>query len=422
MPAASFPQSPADTSDELQKKAPRLFIDCSSCDQDYLRTEITFVNYVRDPGQADIHFLLTDQRTGSGGTEYTLTLIGRLQFTGMNDTLTYIANRSDTDAMIRSGILRVLKSGLLRYMLHTPLGSHFSVAYSQPTRQAAVTDAWDYWVFKVSLSSFINGEQQTSNGSFYGSLSANRVTPEWKLNFSMNADYRENRYDVDPVTTLRTYQRGRYFNALAVKSIDDHWSAGLSGSIESSTYGNTDLLWRIAPALEYDLFPYSESTRQQLRFTYYLGYNRARYSEETIFDRTQEGYVNQTLAIALELKQPWGSVSTTLRGTHYPWDFRNEGKPAGEQISWNLFGMISWRIIEGLSFNLFGSYSSIHDQFSLIKAGASRDDILLQQTRLATNYSYFVSFGLSYSFGAIFNNVVNPRLGNEGGSSFSISF
>jgi hypothetical protein len=144
--------------------------------------------------------------------------------------------------------------------------------------------------------------------------------------------------------------------------------------------------------------------------------------EETIFDLTAEQYLSQSLAVALELKQTWGTISTTLRGTQYPGDFRNGDKPFWQQVTWSVYGMVSWRIVEGLSFNLFGNYSAIHDQFSLTKAGASRDDILLQRTRLATNYSYYASIGLSYSFGAIYNNIVNPRMGNSGGSSFSISF
>lgn len=414
-------QAPPDTIDANRAKAPKVFLDCQGCDQDFLRTEITFVNYVRDPELADVHFLMTDQKTGSGGTEYTLTLIGKGRFAGMNDTLVYHSKQSDTDALVRSGIARVLQAGLLRYALRTPLGEHLSVRYDRPAAAAEVVDRWDYWVFKSSIQSLLNGEEQTRSTMIFGSFSANRITPEWKINLSFNGNYSQNSYDIDSVTTVRSIQRSQSASGLVVRSINDHWSAGLSGSLETSTYSNTRSILRLAPAIEYDLFPYAEATRQQLRFTYRLGLNNANYSEETIFDRTSETYVSQSLSIALELKQPWGSISTTLQGTHYPGDFRNEGKSLDKQISWNLYGMISWRILEGLSFNVAGSYSSIHDQFGLVKGGASRDDILLQRRRLATNYSYFASFGFSYTFGSIFSNVVNPRFGSEGGTTISIS-
>ena len=36
-------------------------------------------------------------------------------------------------------------------------------------------------------------------------------------------------------------------------------------------------------------------------------------------------------------------------------------------------------------------------------------EVLLRQRELATGYRFFVSGGISYRFGSIFNNVVNPR-------------
>ena len=59
--------------------------------------------------------------------------------------------------------------------------------------------------------------------------------------------------------------------------------------------------------------------------------------------------------------------------------------------------------------NFWGRYSAIHDQLNLNKSGASDEDILLQRRALESQYSYSMSVGLSYSFGSIYNNVVNPR-------------
>src|SRR6266567_7730187 len=92
-------QQPADTAKAPPDSTLRVFIDCpsfqSGCDPDYFRTEITFVNHVRSPEDADVHVLLTTQGTGSGGTEYTITLIGRRRFDGRTDTLRYVAGKSD---------------------------------------------------------------------------------------------------------------------------------------------------------------------------------------------------------------------------------------------------------------------------------------------------------------------------------------
>ena len=50
--------------------------------------------------------------------------------------------------------------------------------------------------------------------------------------------------------------------------------------------------------------------------------------------------------------------------------------------------------------------------------GATTEEVLLRQRQLATGYQYFVNFGVSYSFGSILNNIVNPRFGGGGGFDF----
>src|SRR5256885_10726292 len=78
--SAASGQSPADSGTALQDSAPRVFFDCPmylpGCDFDFVRTEITWVNWVRNREDADVHVLVTTQPTGGGGSEYTLSLIG----------------------------------------------------------------------------------------------------------------------------------------------------------------------------------------------------------------------------------------------------------------------------------------------------------------------------------------------------------
>ena len=63
-------------------QALRIFLDCNRCDRDYLRIEIT--NYVRDRRDAQVHVLITTERTGGGGTAYTLDFVGLEEFTGID--------------------------------------------------------------------------------------------------------------------------------------------------------------------------------------------------------------------------------------------------------------------------------------------------------------------------------------------------
>jgi hypothetical protein len=119
----------------------------------------------------------------------------------------------------------------------------------------------------------------------------------------------------------------------------------------------------------------------------------------------QDSLLNHSLIISYVQKTKWGSFRSTLEGLQYFFDLSKN------RIEF--FGSIEVRITKGLSFNIWGSYSIIHDQLSIEKGGATVEEILLRQRRLATTYDYYVSIGFSFSFGSIYNNIVNPRFRNR---------
>ena len=86
----------------------------------------------------------------------------------------------------------------------------------------------------------------------------------------------------------------------------------------------------------------------------------------------------------------------------------------------SLNGYLDLRIAKGLSVNFGGGASLIHDQLGLVKGGATTEEVLLRRKELATQFQYFTSFGFTYTFGSIYNNVVNPRFGNSGGGGMTI--
>ncbi|MGH7471956.1 MAG: hypothetical protein ACRENP_28730, partial [Longimicrobiales bacterium] len=63
----------------------------------------------------------------------------------------------------------------------------------------------------------------------------------------------------------------------------------------------------------------------------------------------------------------------------------------------------------GLEVGVHGGYSWIRDQIALRKGSSDQVDVLLRRRELLTGYDYQAGIGLSYTFGSIFNNVVNPR-------------
>jgi hypothetical protein len=242
-----------------------------------------------------------------------------------------------------------------------------------------------------------------------GSVSANRTTEALKVNLSVNNRYSESNFEVNEDLTVTNIQRNYGATTLVVRSLGPRWSAGGRSSVASSTFLNQDLAVRLAPAVEYNFFPYAESTRRQLTLQYAPGISYFDYNQPTIFERTEETRFDQSLTVSLDLKQPWGSVSTSLEGANYLHDFTKNRAV--------LFGNVDLRLVKGLSLNASGSASRLRDQLFIAAGETTQEEILLRQRQLATSYRYFASVGLSYTFGSIFNNVVNPRFGGSSGGT-----
>ncbi|NND71519.1 MAG: hypothetical protein HKN43_08060 [Rhodothermales bacterium] len=387
-----------------------VFLDCDRCDEDYFRREIDYVDYVRDRTLSELHILVSLRRTGSG-REYTINFIGREQYSALTDTLLYSSSNTDTDDERRRGLVKTIEHGLVRYLARSPGAQYLSIVYEPPSAGIGtepVVDKWDFWVFEIGTNGFYSGEQSTSAFRLGGDVSASRVTDEWKLRLRAFGRYRESNFDVDD-STITSILRNGELGALAIKSVASHWSVGAFSELRTSSFNNTTIGFNISPAIEYSYFPYGESSSRELRFSYFLDLRANRYDEVTIFEKTSEFIMRHEFQIELELEQPWGEAEASLEVSNYITDF-TESKLDLYNIE--LGGYIEFRVARGLSVYTSGSISRVNDQISLPLAEASEEEILLGNVRLPTSFQYGFSLGISYTFGSIFNNIVNPRFGS----------
>jgi hypothetical protein len=130
----------------------------------------------------------------------------------------------------------------------------------------------------------------------------------------------------------------------------------------------------------------------------------------TVFNKTSEGLFGESLSITMEIREPWGTAEASLEGSHYFHDFSKNRFEFDVELS--------FRVLKGLSFNIEGRYERIHDQLALVQGEASLEEILLRRKELATEYEYSITVGLSFTFGSIYSNVVNPRFGGGGWRRF----
>jgi hypothetical protein len=393
----------------------RVFLDCFDCFQEYLRDEIGFVDFVRQPQDADVHILSSSQSTGGGGREVVLRFIGGNRFKGIDHEHRALTLANDTENTRRQVILRTVIVGLLDYLAHDGLPADLDLEVStrpgDRPAQAPVDDPWNLWFFRLSAGASLDAEESNRESRWDVSFSGDRVTEDWKISFGIEADEESETFDLDEDDPFDVTRRERSVDWFVAKSLGPHWSFGLDGRVESSTFGNTRFSATMSPAIEYSIFPYADYATRQLVAQYEIGIERAGYNEITLFGKLEETLGRHELSLRLDQRQPWGSLEA---GVEYSQYLHNRSLYRLE-----VDGEVSLRITRGLSVDIEGNASRIRDQISLPRRGATAEEVLLRLRELQSGYEVGFSIGISYSFGSIFNNVVNPRFGRRGGGNFN---
>ena len=398
----SFGQAVAEEQKKSREGAVKVFMDCR-CDLNYIREEIPYINYVRDVHEAQVYVLLTRQKTGSGGDRYEFVFQGLNEFNGLNDTLAYSSNPDEPYALVRDGQVKILKTGLLRYVARTPLISEIEISHNEDLKAEKVTDKWNNWVFELQTSPRFSAEESYKSLNLFNSINISKVTPDLKLEIGLFQSFNKQRYieDEEENTYIR---RSETIDMLFVKSLTNHWSAGLKWNMRGSTLANYDLNNEIMPAIEYDLYPYSEASHRQLRALYSIGYQYSDYIDTTIYNRLNESLFKHELRIAYQVQEKWGSINVSLSGSNYLHDFSKN--------SLELDGFIRIRVFKGMSISLNGQAAYINDRLNQRKGELSEAERLLRLKQQATNFEISGSLGINYTFGSIYSNVVNPRFNN----------
>lgn len=394
----------AQQQDTIKKDAPNVYLDCPFCNsqqRNHIKRELDYVNYMRDRKDADVHIMITREGAANGGHRFSLYIIGQRDYSHMGDTLRFNVGPQASEEQTRQKALHALRNGMAPYLLKTPLWENMSVQYSGEEETEGVKDKWNYWVFEIAADGRVNGEESTRGYDVEGELKANKVTKDIKLQFEFDADNSRQVYEVDDSETITSIHRSYDFDGLAVWSLSRHWSAGGFTGLRSSTYENLDLAYNAAPALEFNVFPYSQSTTRQLTILYRPGFVHNSYRDTTIFNRMSQDLFRESLKVNYEVRKEWGSIDLSMDFSHYFHDFSKNRL--------NFHSSFNVNVARGLNVYFYGGGSLIHDQISLPQGDATREEILTRQQQLATSYNYYTGFGVSYTFGSMYNNIVNPR-------------
>lgn len=386
----------------------RVFLDCQAdCDRDFLVTELEYVHFVRDRMLSDVHVLVTSLGAGGGGEQFTLTFTGQELFAARHDTIVVVAPPGVTDDGEREMLRRAVARGLFPFASRTSAGAQLEVVLGRDfdgATQGTGTDPWNGWVFEVEMDGSADIQERRRSWGSEGEFNARRITPQWKVEMELEGEYESDEFELsggrEATSTLVSYGA----NALVVKSLSNRLSAGFTASMGHSDFFNQQFSARLGPAVEYNLLDWNQATRQQVTLRYSVGVSHFNYLEETIYLREAETMVSQYVGIAGRLRQPWGSVNSSMV-------FGNVlDKPSMNVLTLDTFAEV--RITSGLNVFAEVEASRVRNQLYIPRGDLTDEEILLGQRALATDYEFEMRLGFSYTFGSIFNTIVNPRFGS----------
>ncbi len=398
------------TQTHAQDKPPeriKIFLNCTeaNCFQNYIISELTFFDFVRDRFQADVQILIVQQTNAAAGQKFTLRFIGQKRFENMLDSASFNTKMSDTESDRREVLLSNIKLGLSKFVLMSDWRDKVEIDY--PTRASEdlvlETDKWRNWIFTIGTDGNVEGESNRSSLNISTYLSIYKITPKAKFVFDVWYDYTRNRFKLDSLNIsvpVKDYGTWAYY----AHTLSEHWSAGVFGDITHDEFRNIDIQHRLAPAIEYNIYPFSENTKRQLRFSYQAGYRHFNYLETTVFDLDRETRPYQQFSIVAIYTQPWGTINGTMQGRSFLDVLAQNRLTARLNLSLRLF--------EGFNLTVEGTSSIINDQISLSKKVASEEEFLLRGSQLPTNFLYQIRFGFTFTFGSTNSSIVNPRFEN----------
>lgn len=390
----------------------KVFVDCKNvhCDNNFIRTEITLVDFVLDRVAADVHILITSVRSGNGGSSIQYIFFGQNSLQKYSDTLSAVISPNLTAVERRMEILKKIKLGLFPFISHSPFSGLINLdmkggilsensVTNEPTK-----DKWNYWIFNVGTDGIYNADQVYKTMQVNGHVTANRTTNKLKVGISSYAGYNNTSYTYEENADVQkniVINSNYSFNHNLIKSISGRWSAGYEANYSNNTFSNNRSRQYFRAAVEFAIFPYDEVNNKFFTINYGVDVRNNKYYDTTIYNKVSEVLYGQRAQAYLSIKQKWGNVNSTLSYSNF---FKDWGL---NHLSLSL--NVNIRITGGLSFYAYSWGGLVHDQVYLVKGKASEEDILVKRRQIASAYNFHSGVGINFRFGSILNNFVNPR-------------
>jgi hypothetical protein len=158
--------------------------------------------------------------------------------------------------------------------------------------------------------------------------------------------------------------------------------------------------------------------KRSVTLFYKVGPSYNDYIDSGYYDKPGNWLFQHALSLNTGFIQKWGNVNFNANWDNYLNSFKLDSlNIKGRNVNtFSLGGNLEIRIVKGLSVYVY-SYANFTKGIypNISRKGLSREDLLTNIRQYATGKSIYMSVGINYRFGSIYNNVVNPRFN---GSNF----
>ena len=126
----------------------KVYLDCR-CDDNYIKQQTSFLEYVRDQDLADVEIIIRDIRTPSGTRSFEIQIDGNNEFKEISSSTIVSGYVTDTSGILRDKLLDKLKLSLVpfldkaNYVIKVDIDANFDEVIVND-------DKWKNWVFELS--------------------------------------------------------------------------------------------------------------------------------------------------------------------------------------------------------------------------------------------------------------------------------
>ena len=98
-----------------QENKIKAYLDCR-CDENYIKQETSFLEYVRDQDLADVEIFNRDERNPTGSRSFEIKIDGNNDYGEISNTIEAVGYANDTSSTLREKLLNKLKLALVPFL------------------------------------------------------------------------------------------------------------------------------------------------------------------------------------------------------------------------------------------------------------------------------------------------------------------